>query len=87
MIINKKDWGINAFVVPIRDPETMKPLKGVDVGDLGPKIGFPAKDNGYLLLDNVRVPRKSMLSKFTNVDKDGKVTSQGNPKVGYATMM
>lgn len=65
----------------------MKPLKGVDVGDIGPKIGFPSKDNGYLLMDNVRIPRKYMLSKFTSVDKNGNVTSQGNPKVAYATMM
>ena len=38
-------------------------------------------------MNNVRIPRKNMLSKFTNVDRNGNVTSQGNPKVGYATMM
>lgn len=43
----------------------MEPLPNIDVGDIGPKIGFYSKDNGYMLLNKVRIPRKNMLSKFT----------------------
>lgn len=40
---------------------------GVEVGDIGPKFGFSAMDNGFLKLDNVRVPRDHMLMKFAKV--------------------
>lgn len=49
----------------------MKPMPGVDVGDIGPKIGFHSKDNGYLILNNVVIPRKNMLRRFVSVSQDG----------------
>lgn len=42
-----KDHGIQAFLVWIRD-ENHKPVPGVDVGDIGPKMEWTIKDNGYL---------------------------------------
>jgi acyl-CoA oxidase len=65
----------------------MKPLPGVEVGDIGPKIGFHSKDNGYLILNNVAIPREDMLRRFITVNKNGEVYMKGDPKVGYATMM
>ena len=44
-------------------------MPNVEVGDIGPKIGFATKDNGYLIFNNVRIPRKNMLNKFTKVTK------------------
>jgi acyl-CoA oxidase len=29
--------------------ETHRPLPGIEVGDIGPKFGFAAKDNGYCI--------------------------------------
>lgn len=49
----------------------MQPLPGVDVGDIGPKIGFHSKDNGYLILNNVAISRKDMLRRFTSVSRNG----------------
>jgi acyl-CoA oxidase len=49
----------------------MQPLPGVDVGDIGPKIGFHSKDNGYLILNNVAISRKDMLRRFTSVGRNG----------------
>lgn len=43
----------------------MNPLQGIEVGDIGPKIGFFSKDNGYLIMNKVRIPRTNMLGKFT----------------------
>jgi len=50
-------------------PIDHKPLRGIEVGDIGPKIGFNTTDNGFLRLDHVRIPRTNMLMKFANVDK------------------
>lgn len=40
MIIDGQSYGVQAFMVPIRDMETHRPLKGIEVGDIGPKFGF-----------------------------------------------
>ena len=50
-IADGKEYGVQCFMVPIKDKETHLPLKGVKVGDLGPKIGYNAKDNGWLMFD------------------------------------
>ena len=42
-------------------------MAGVSVGDIGPKLGANANDNGYLMLDHVRVPRENMLMRFSRV--------------------
>ena len=58
------DFGIQCFIVPIRDTETHMPLKGIKVGDIGPKLGYNSKDNGFLMFDQVRIPRTNMLNRF-----------------------
>lgn len=65
----------------------MQPLPGVEVGDIGPKIGFHSKDNGYLILNNVAISRKDMLRRYTSVSKTGQIKIKGDPKISYATMM
>jgi len=40
LIIDKKDLGVQPFMVQIRDVETWKIRPGVKCGDLGPKIGY-----------------------------------------------
>ena len=57
------------------------------MGDLGPKFGFHTKDNGYLIMKNVRTHRKNMLRRYAKVEKDGSFTLRGNQKISYATMM
>jgi acyl-CoA oxidase len=54
---------------------------------MGPKLGYNAKDNGWLIFDNVRVPRTNMLSRFAYIDKDGSLEIRGNPKAIYQTMV
>lgn len=39
--------GMNAFCVPIRDPQTYSPFPGVIVGDLGEKLALNGLDNGF----------------------------------------
>lgn len=33
-------------------------MKGIEVGDIGSKFGFNTKDNGYMILTDVKVPYK-----------------------------
>jgi acyl-CoA oxidase len=61
-------------LVPIRDMETHRPLPGVEVGDIGPKFGFGAKDNGYCLFTNVRIPRTYMMMRYVSVDREGNIS-------------
>ena len=54
-----------------RDLKTMFMLPGVVVGDMGPKIGLNGVDNGFLTLNNVRIPRENLLNKTGDVTVDG----------------
>jgi len=40
MIVDGNNYGVQAFMVPIRDRDTHRTLTGVEVGDIGPKFGF-----------------------------------------------
>ena len=39
-IVNGQNYGVNCFMVPIRDKKSHRNLPGVEVGDIGPKFGF-----------------------------------------------
>lgn len=89
LIIRGKNYGPHPVVVPIRSLETHQPLKGVTVGDLGPKFGFNTMDNGFLLLDHIRVPRINLMQRYITVSDKGEVSRPANvdPKVSYGTMV
>lgn len=87
LIIDGEAYGVNPFLVQIRDMETLAPLKGIEVGEIGPKSGYTTKDNGYLAFNNFRVSRKAILSRYVNVTEEGIITLQGNPKIAYGTML
>lgn len=70
-----KNHGLNAFLVPIRDPKTMLAYSGVRVGDLGEKIGLNGIDNGFVLFEKYKIPRENLLSRTGDVTKDGKFES------------
>lgn len=38
--------GPHPFLVPLRSLKDHKPLPGIEIGDIGPKMGFAAVDNG-----------------------------------------
>uniref|UniRef100_A0A914R4W1 Acyl-coenzyme A oxidase n=1 Tax=Panagrolaimus davidi TaxID=227884 RepID=A0A914R4W1_9BILA len=87
LISNGKDYGPHSFFVPIRDPITHKSLPGVTVGDIGPKFGIPTVDNGFLLLNNVRIPRRNMFMKNAKLNPDGTYISPKHAKLAYGTMV
>ncbi|XP_038133967.1 peroxisomal acyl-coenzyme A oxidase 1 isoform X1 [Cyprinodon tularosa] len=79
--------GLHAFIVPIRDMTTHEPLPGIVVGDIGPKFGFNEVDNGFLKLENVRIPRENMLMKYSKVGPDGTYVKPPSSKLTYGTMV
>ncbi|VDM58579.1 unnamed protein product [Angiostrongylus costaricensis] len=87
LIINGHDYGPHNFFVQLRDSETHSPLPGVVVGDIGPKFGINALDNGFLKFDHYRIPRKNMLMKHAKVAADGTYTKPKHSKLGYSTMV
>ncbi|KAF3768130.1 acyl-coenzyme A oxidase 1 [Cryphonectria parasitica EP155] len=87
LVIKGKVLGPHPFIVPIRDSKTHEPLPDVHIGDIGPKFGFNTMDNGFLLLNNVKVPHVNMLARFSRVDPN---TSQyikpPTPALVYGTL-
>ena len=47
LCIDNDDFGVQPFLVPIRDFETHKHLPGVKTGDMGPKLGWNTADNAW----------------------------------------
>lgn len=75
------------FLVQLRDLETWMPLKGVQCGDMGPKMGYNSKNNGWVIFDKVRIPRDQLLMRFVEVDREGAVSIKGDSRVLYSVMM
>ncbi|XP_046963971.1 probable peroxisomal acyl-coenzyme A oxidase 1 [Vanessa cardui] len=87
LIIKDKSYGIQPFMVQIRDEETHMPLPGIKVGEIGPKLGFNTVNNGFLGFDHLRIPRERMLMKNAQVLKDGTFKASPNSKLAYGTMV
>lgn len=87
LVSNGKNYGTLPFFFPIRNPETHELLPGVKVGDIGAKLGYNVKDNGFLCFDNFRVSIDALLSKFYSIDQAGVLTNTGDPRALYSGMM
>ncbi|PVU94900.1 hypothetical protein BB561_002193 [Smittium simulii] len=89
LIVKQKNIGVYPVIVPIRDPITFKPLPNVNVGDIGPKMGFTTVDNGFVNFQKVRVPRFNVLQRYISISRTGIVTRPENidPRVTYSTMV
>lgn len=74
LIIEGKDYGVNAFVVPLRDKKG-KTLPGITIGDCGLKMGLNGVDNGTIRFDNVEIPADAMLDRFASVNEAGEFES------------
>lgn len=87
LVIKGKPYGPHPFIVPIRDLKTHEPLENIHIGDIGPKFGFNTMDNGFLLLNNVKIPHVNMLSRFSKVDpQTSKYIRPPTPALVYGTL-
>ncbi|XP_065543503.1 peroxisomal acyl-coenzyme A oxidase 2 isoform X2 [Lathamus discolor] len=86
LYIQGKCYGVHPFIVQIRSLWDHSLCPGITAGDIGPKMSFEHIDNGYLMLQNVRVSRENMLSKFCEVQPDGTYVRRGSQQINYLTM-
>nr|XP_006823809.1 PREDICTED: peroxisomal acyl-coenzyme A oxidase 1-like [Saccoglossus kowalevskii] len=84
---NGKSYGLHPFIVQLRSLENHQPLPGITLGDIGPKLGFHSFDNGFLGFDHVRIPRRNMLMKYSQVSPDGFYIKPIHAKLTYSTMV
>ena len=61
-------------MVPIRD-KNLQVLPGVQIHDMGHKMGLNGVDNAKFFFDNVRVPRENLLNVYSDVAEDGTYTT------------
>ncbi|PVV03124.1 hypothetical protein BB560_002414 [Smittium megazygosporum] len=89
LIVKGKHYGLYPIIVPVRDLKTFKPFPGVNVGDIGPKMGFNNVDNGFVNFQKVKVSRFNVLQRYINISRTGEVSllKDFDPRVTYSTMV
>jgi acyl-CoA oxidase len=86
LFTNNTCHGVHAFLVQLRDEDTHMPLPGIKIGEIGTKLGYNTVNNGFLAFKNVRIPRKYMLMKNSEVAENGDYVVHKNPLLTYGTM-
>ncbi|MCR9013617.1 acyl-CoA dehydrogenase [Aquiflexum gelatinilyticum] len=74
LIIDGEDYGVNAFIVPLRTTDG-KMIPGVRIEDCGRKMGLNGVDNGVIYFDQVVIPKENMLDKYASVSEEGEFES------------
>lgn len=74
IIIDGKDYGVGAFIVPLRN-ENGELMPGVFIKDCGRKLGLNGVDNGVIRFNQVTIPADEMLDRFASVNSEGKFES------------
>ncbi|KAH8928261.1 acyl-CoA oxidase [Atractiella rhizophila] len=91
LVLDGKSHGPHLFHFQLRDLETHLPLKGIEIGEIGPKVmgGMASVDNGWMKLTHHRIPRESLLSRYSHVTREGKYVSppRGLSKMSYSGML
>jgi len=70
LIIDGKDYGVSAFLVPLRD-KNGNTLSGITIEDCGRKMGLNGVDNGKIKFNNVSIPYDNMLDRFASITDTG----------------
>lgn len=69
LIVDGVSHGPHPFIFPIRCQKTHKILPGITIGDCGPKNAHNLVDNGYIIIDNVTIPKENLLDKLGGIDE------------------
>ncbi|KAF7968804.1 hypothetical protein HWV62_29276 [Athelia sp. TMB] len=87
LIVGGKDHGVHPFMVQLRSLTDYTPLVGIELGDIGLKMGYNATDNGYAVFTHVRIPRTHMMMRNSQLSRDGTYTKAPHSKLAYSTMV
>ncbi|KAI9503930.1 acyl-CoA dehydrogenase/oxidase C-terminal [Coemansia spiralis] len=87
LIVKGKCYGTKTFVVQLRDTKTFQLMPGVNIGDLGKKMGRDQIDNGWIRFTYVRIPRSNMLMKHTKVTRAGDVIEPALAQLAYGALI
>ena len=71
MILNGSNKGVHVYFVQLRGAD-LKPLPGIEIGDIGAKLGDNDTPIGYLRMRNVRIPRRHLMEARSHVTAQGK---------------
>ncbi|GJM28526.1 MAG: acyl-CoA oxidase [Cyclobacteriaceae bacterium] len=87
LLLNRQNYGVCAFLVPIRD-QAGNTLNGIRIEDCGEKQGLNGVDNGRIWFSHVRIPINNLLDRFAQVTDDGQFQSPiANPSKRFFTML
>jgi acyl-CoA oxidase len=87
LIVAGENHGVHALLVPLRN-EDGNLLPGVEIEDIGHKVGLNGVDNGRIHFDRVRVPRTNLLDRYGSVSSEGEYSSPiDNPTKRFFTMI
>ncbi|KAJ7139601.1 acyl-CoA dehydrogenase/oxidase C-terminal [Mycena epipterygia] len=87
LIIGARDHGVHPFMTQLRSLEDFTPLPGVELGDIGLKLGHNTNDNGYAAFTHFRIPRTHLLMRNAQVLRDGSYVEGADAKLAYSTML
>uniref|UniRef100_A0A1Y1KJK9 Acyl-coenzyme A oxidase n=2 Tax=Photinus pyralis TaxID=7054 RepID=A0A1Y1KJK9_PHOPY len=65
------NYGLQPFVVQIRDTRTLLPRPGVTIAHLGEKVGLNGVDNGVIIFNNFRIPKENLLNRLGDINDEG----------------
>lgn len=85
LFVKDKPCGLQLFVVPIRNQKTGEPMPGVELLDMGPRVGLEGNDNGVIIFSNVRIPRENMLARWASVAPDGSFRAAPMEALAYGS--
>ncbi|KAJ6592852.1 acyl-CoA dehydrogenase/oxidase [Mycena capillaripes] len=82
------DHGVHPFIVQLRSLEDYAPLPGLELGDIGLKLGHNSNDNGYAIFTGARIPRAHLLARHAQVARDGTYRADAaRGKLVYGAML
>ncbi|KAJ7496419.1 acyl-CoA dehydrogenase/oxidase [Mycena latifolia] len=87
LIIGRRDYGVHPFIAQLRSLEDYTPLPGIELGDIGLKMGHNTNDNGYAVFTHFRVPRAHLLTRAAQVLRDGTYVPEAQGKHVYSAML
>ncbi|KAF4690909.1 hypothetical protein FOZ62_026140, partial [Perkinsus olseni] len=88
LLLPDGDHGVAGFIVTLRDADhRVRP--GIQLGELGPKMGEDSHDSGWMRLDHLRVSLDALLAGKGEVSRDGKfiANSTADKRLEHSSMV